>query len=257
MDWVEPFYSQGGRWWGAAEWGIGPEHGARADAVERLAGGAPKAVLELGAGYGATAAVLADRGHTVTAVELSPVRAGYARRHAEHRPRMTVVEGDFYAPDVGGGYDLVGYWNGFGVGEDADQRRLLRRIASDWLRPGGWALVTVFSPAFWIRQAGREWHRPAGPAEGYPADLTQARDFDPVGGRFVDRWWPTGAPERAIDQHIRCYTPADLLLLLEGTGLALAHAEVDGQPLDVAKRHAATSPLWDAYEYLAVLIPAG
>jgi SAM-dependent methyltransferase len=243
MDWVEPFYSQGGRWWGAAESGIDAEAGARADAVARLCGSAPLSVLELGAGYGATAAALADRGHTVVAVELSPVRADYARRHAQDRLRMTVVEGDFYALDVGGGYDLVGYWNGFGVGTDADQRRLLRRIGSEWLRPSGRALVTVFSPAYWIRQAAREWHKPARPADGYPADLTQARDFDPVGNRFVDRWWPTGAPERVIAQTVRCYGPADLLLLLEGTGLSLVRAEVAGQPFDPAQRSTAAHPL--------------
>jgi SAM-dependent methyltransferase len=222
-------------------------------AVERLCGAPPLSVLELGAGYGAAAAVLADRGHRVTAVELSPVRADYARRHASARPTMTVVEGDFYALDVGRGYDVVGYWNGFGVGTDADQRRLLRRIAGDWLRPGGRALVTVFSPWFWARQAGRVWHKPARPEAGYAHDLTQARDFDPVRCRFVDRWWPTGTPGQAIAQDLRCYSPADLRLLLEGTGLALRRTEVDGQPLDPDQPHTVAGPLWDAYEYLAVL----
>jgi SAM-dependent methyltransferase len=253
LEWVEPFYSQGGRWWGPAEARIGADAVARADDLERLTGSEPKRILELGAGYGATAAVLAERGHEVVAVELSPVRAEYARRFAAERPAMRTVEGDFYALDFGNEFDLVCYWNGFGVGTDADQRRLLRRISSEWLRPSGRALVTVFSPWFWAREAGRSWHRAAAPEHGYATDLTQARDFDPVRGRFVDRWWPTGAPDRAIAQNVRCYTPVDLLLLLEGTGLALERTEIGGEPIDPERPHTTENRLWDVHEYLTVL----
>src|SRR5690349_473491 len=136
-------------------------------------------ILEPGAGYGATAAVLAERGHCVTAIELSPVRADYARRFAETRPTLTVAEGDFFILDVGRGFDALVYWNGFGVGTDADQRRLLRRIADEWLQPDGKALVTAFSPWYWAQEAGKVTHKPARPDVGYAYDLTESRDFDP------------------------------------------------------------------------------
>jgi hypothetical protein len=106
---------------------------------------------------------------------------------------------------------------------------------------------------YWAREAGKVYDRPAAPEHGYAHDLTQARDFDPVGCRFVDRWWPADAPERALAQTIRCYSPADLLLLLEGTGLALVGAEVRGQPIDPSQPHTAACPLWGAHEYRAVL----
>jgi len=44
-----------------------------------------------------------------------------------------------YDVDIGGPFDAVCYWDGFGIGDDQDQRRLLRRIAG-WLAPDGRAL---------------------------------------------------------------------------------------------------------------------
>ena len=50
---------------------------------------------------------------------------------------------------------------------------------------------------------------------------------------------------------------ADLLLLLEGTGLRLKRAEVDGQPLRWDTDEVVTGgPLMHAYCYLAQFIPA-
>ena len=57
---------------------------------------------------------------------------------------------------------------------------------------------------------------------------------------------------------LSCYTPADFLLLLDGTGLALGRIEVDGQVLDVEADAITTSgPLMEAYSYLVQLIVAG
>lgn len=42
------------------------------------------------------------------------------------------------------------------------------------------------------------------------------------------------SPENALAQSIRCYTPVDLNLLLEGTGLYLDHIEIEGQAVEIA-----------------------
>ena len=66
-----------------------------------------------------------------------------------------------------------------------------------------------------------------------------------------------GANRRAgkrAAQTIRCYTPADFLLLLEGTGLALKHIEVDGQALDLNANNITTAgALMQAWCYLVQL----
>jgi len=184
-------------------------------------------------------------------MQRSPLRAAFARDLAAE-PRtgpMAVIEGDFYAEDIPGPFDVVGYWDGFGVGGDADQRRLLRRVASEWLGPGGSMLVDVYNPFAWARLAGQE-HLDE------EINAMQARDFDPAGCRFIDRWWPAGDESRPVAQSIRCYTPADFLLLVEGTGLAVRSLEVDGQRVDaMAGGRGMDGPLADALRYLAHLGP--
>jgi len=78
--------------------------------------------------------------------------------------------------------------------------------------------------------------------------------FDPLHGRWIDEWIPVATLEKALAQTIRCYTPSDLLLLLEGTHLGIRRVEVDGQELDVkANTISTSSPLMNAWCYLVQL----
>lgn len=246
-DWVEPFYTQKSAWFGPS--GILEHHRARADTIARLCGSPPLRVLELGAGAGGSAAATARLGYEVTAVELSPLRAAYARElAAESGPgTVAIAEGDFFTVDLDGPFDVVVYWDGFGVGDDDQQRALLRRIGDVWLRPHGSALIDVFSPWAWARAAGRE-------TVDAELDLVQQLDFDWLACRFVDSWRPTSDPSQVITQSIRCYTVADLELLLDGTGLEIDTVEVAGAALEREREHLVSSPLENAWSYLAKLV---
>jgi SAM-dependent methyltransferase len=251
MDWIVPFYGFKSAQLGPT--GIFDSHRRRAAQVARLAGAGPRRVLELGAGAGGTAAALADLGHEVVAVELTPIRARFARELAAepHAGRLAVVEADYFAVQLDGRFDVVGHWDSFGMGTDADQRRLLRRVASDWLAPGGCALFDVFNPFWWAHHSGEVLeHRDWG--------LMQRRGFDPVASRFLDAWWPIGDEDRALAQSVRCYTPADLPLLLEGTGLALRRIEIKGEQVD-AETAAGRMIHWQAEieSYLVQLVHDG
>lgn len=238
VDWVQHFYSTRSRWFGPT--GIFPEHRARAADLERLCGPGPKHVLELGAGSGGTAAAMADLGHTVVALELSPVRAAFARELAVSRPRVTVVEGDFHTATVPGPFDVVCYWDGFGVGADADQLRLLRRVRAAWLGPHSVMLLDVFSPAYWVGRAGEierietVWRLVSGEVRTVRLDVPMiARyGFDPGSCRFLTEWWPDGHEDETIRETVRCYAPGEFVELLIGTGLAADRFEVDGKPFD-------------------------
>ncbi|MFI6173119.1 class I SAM-dependent methyltransferase [Nocardia sp. NPDC051052] len=247
MDWVKVFFETAPMWWGPQT--VQESDRERAASIARLAGGGVERVLELGAGSGTTAVVTADLGYSVVAVELSSVRARQAReRAAEVDGRdLRIVEGDFYQVELDGQFDCVVYWNGFGIGSDAEQRTLLRRVSGEWLRPGGTMIVDVFSPWKWARVAGELDH------EEYVVDLANFNDYDPITSRFSDRWWPVDKESEALDQFGRCYTPADLLLLVEGTGLAVERMELDGAELRTDQRYSTAHPLWDAWEYQAVL----
>jgi SAM-dependent methyltransferase len=258
MDWVQPYYTRAGEYWGPT----GPDQTSlnRAATLTRLCGPGPHRVLELGAGSGEAAAAMADAGHSVVAIEFSPTRAEYMRATAEGR--FTALEADFYKADLDREFDVVCYWDGFGVGSDADQRRLLKRIADEWLKPGGYALIDVFSPFRWVKENGQVWDLD----RNHPSHRYKQRrsfDYDPVNSRFLDTWCPiddaTGEPidSMAITQKIRCYTPADLDMLLEGTGLKITSLEIAGNAFD---RHSldetSVHPLWSAWSYLALLTAA-
>ena len=180
------------------------------------------------------AALMADDGHHVVAVELSPIYANYAREHLK-TPRigtLEIIEADFYTVELAGRFDVVCYWDGFGVGSDADHRCLLQRIARHWLAPNGYVLMDVFSPIKPARDANTTVQ--LDPLDGVPELVKMNRrcHFDPLNCRWIDEWEPVDAPDQALAQTVRCYTPVDFLLLLEGTHLTLKHLEVDGEALD-------------------------
>ncbi|SHF83265.1 Methyltransferase domain-containing protein [Streptoalloteichus hindustanus] len=256
VDWVREFYSTTGSWWARADARLGERDWRRVGLLREHAGGEPKRVLELGSGYGTTAVATAKAGHEVTAVEISD-RADHLGDFADDvRPgSLTVHKADFFEVDLPGSFDVVCYWNGFGVGTDADQRRLLTRIAAEWLRPGGLALVDVFNPLVWARWDGDEEHKLPDVAAGYDHELWQRTAFDPVTCTAIDTWWEAANPERKISQALRCYTPADLSLLLAGTGLALTGITVGDRAFPPAPHPGLRALLQEHHEYLAVLRP--
>jgi SAM-dependent methyltransferase len=244
MDWVERFYARQHAWIAAAGY-EDPE--MVAGRVAALAGLAPPPgrVLELAAGDGATAVALARAGYAVVAVELLPEAIAPAREAARALPSgaLDVRVGDMYEVEIHGQFDVVAYWDGFGIGTDADQRRLLRRIAG-WLAPNGHAVIDIFTPWYWADAAGRELA--VGPAR-------RRYGFDPDGCRMLDAWWLDRAPETTVTQSLRCYSPADLALLLEGTGLGLAAVEPGGCWDVDAETWEPRAPLERAMTFAAIL----
>jgi hypothetical protein len=118
--------------------------------------------------------------------------------------------------------------------------------------------MDVYSPVCPARDAGTERRLP--PLKGVPGSVEMINrcHFDPLHSRWIDEWIPVPEPAKALAQTVRCYTPPDLLLLLEGTHLVMKHIEVDGQELDVKANAITTSCLlMNAWCYLVQLIPDG
>ena len=248
VQWVRGFYERQYDWagwrnrWADVDSSVTDP---RVDAVRRLAGSGPKRVLELGSGTGTTAANLAHAGHDVVAIELLPDLAENAGRLAREvkAGSLRAVAGDFYEVEVEGPFDVVAYFDGFGIGSDEDHRRLLRRIAS-WLHRSGHALVDVLTPWYWATAAGSEEEFPPGTGVRY------RDDFDVAESRMTERMWRNGREDEAVTQSIRCYSPADLRLLVEGTGLALTDVE-----WYVDQRYGEQCRARDAMLFLARLSP--
>ncbi len=253
QPWARDFYAKQNEWADVSRDPITDMHCRNADLVQRLAGGRIGRVLELGAGGGQNAAALADLGYSVTAVELVPSVAQNALELAA-RPRkgqLRVIVGDFYEVELAERFDIVCYWDGFGVGSDDDQQRLLRRIVG-WLVPDGFAFIEVYTPWYWSGiarsgMAGRETQF---------GGVCRRYDFDANGSRMLDTWWPVGRETEAATQSLRCYSPADLQLLLKDTGLSLESVEPRGAYDPARDRFVEDAPLEESMQYLAKFVPA-
>ncbi|MFN8443522.1 MAG: class I SAM-dependent methyltransferase [Caldilineaceae bacterium] len=245
MDWSLEFYTKQNQWSGVYEAPINEDHRRKAGWIEELTGSGHRRVLELGAGGGQVAAAMAALGHEVVAVEQVVPLVQHAQRLAAEgiNGKLSVIQGDFYTVMLEGTFDVVCYYDGFGVGSDADQRRLLNRVAG-WLSLHGTALIEVTTPWYAASVDGRGWQ--VGGAE-------RRYSFAADGCRWNDSWWPIDQPEQKVQQSLRCYSPADLRLLLEPTGLRLEQVKPGGTVDWEAGKWLPSVPLERAMSYLAVL----
>lgn len=247
MNWVKSFYSKQYEWGNLFASGVADYHHQKASQVKGLAGPSKKRILELGSGGGENALAMASLGHDVVAVELvgSAVENGRSLAKELNISNIEFIHGNFYEVDFADRFDLVCYWDGFGVGTDDEQHKLLKRI-HDWLKPDGCSLIDVYTPWYASYTAGIE--------VPINKDTTRRYDFDGDQCRWLDSWWPTGDKEQAVTQSLRCYSPADLRQLLCGTGLILENYDVGGA-MDWEKgEYQEKAPLKKAMYYTAKLI---
>ncbi len=245
MDWAAEFYEQQDRLGQVYSGPVAEYHHQKAAEVTARLGSSGKQVLELGAGGGQAAFALAQQGHEVTALEIVSRAAAHAQALARGLTQgsLTVLNADFFTVTLEDEFDAVCYWDGFGIGSDAEQRHLPRRTAL-WLKSEGVALVDVCTPWYWASVAGTE-HSDVG--------YTRRYSFDADGCRMLDTWWDPQQPDARVTQFLRCYSPADLRLLLEGTGLVLQEVHSGGMFDQVAREFRPDVPLEQAMSYLAVL----
>ncbi len=145
-NWVKAFYDSAAEWWGES-WYDGENLPYRLDRVEHFVGPAPKNLLELGAGTGETAAFLAAAGYRVTALDISEKNYVLLCTIARKYPGVTAILGDYFTASIPGKFDGVCLVENFGMGADLEQRGLLRRIAAEWLVPGGVVIMDVYHPS--------------------------------------------------------------------------------------------------------------
>ena len=215
MEWVKEFYDKQFEMMvsqGMSE--PGKYHEETLKKVEKLAGREFNSILELGAGGGEFAATAAKEGYSVTAVELVPSRIENAKRLKEQmgiNDRLTIIEGSFYEVELNQQFDLVCYLDGFGIGEDEDQLKLLQRMSS-WLKPEGIILMDVYMPWYWSKSAGQEMEI---------GKALRRYDFDFQKKRMLDTWFEAGKSSPSVTQSLKCYAPDELEKLLASTDLKI------------------------------------
>jgi len=245
MDWVRPFYEKQHLWSNVYAGDIQAWHRDKAKSILLPDHKPPYRILELGCGGGQMAVSLAALGHDVVAIDMNSDAILNARRLAAAQPniRISLIEGDFYSFNPGGPFDVICYFDGFGIGTDAAQQRLLHRVSS-WLSTEGRAFIEIYTPWYWANVAGTvvEW-----------PDASRRYAFDNAESRLVDTWWKTGYPDTAVTQSLRCYSPEDLEGLLAGVGLRLIDLLPGGSYDHETQTYHPTALLEDAMQFMAVL----
>ena len=166
-------------------------------------------VLDLGAGTGVLARALAKQGIQMTTVELVPELVEFAK--ARSTDLITSHCGDFYTINLPLQYDVVSYFDGFGVGTDEEQLRLLTRI-SKWMKDEGCAVIDIYQPVYWQKVSGREMR---------VDQAFRIYDYEVETKRMLDSWWHPDYPDDVVTQSLRCYTVQEITDLCEQADLQI------------------------------------
>lgn len=219
-DWIKSFYDAAVEWWGES-WYDGENLRRRLDIVKKYASDTDKRILELAAGTGETAGYFCDNGYLVLAVDISHRNIELMTKIQIEKPNLRIAEGDFLNVAIDEQFPTICLFESFGLGSDKEQKQLLRRVNDEWLIPNGILILDVYHPFGPIRASGtkQELER----LENIPGsvDMTEYSFYDPVKSRWIDIWEPKNNKKSKKIQSIRCYTPADFILLAEGSGLAI------------------------------------
>lgn len=231
VDWIKSFYDSAADWWGES-WYNGENLQGRLQVVQQYGSQDDKRILELAAGTGETAAYLCDHGYSVTAVDTSKRNIAFLCEIKKSRSLLRVVEGDFLKVRIEEKFSTICMFEAFGMGSDQDQKKLLKKIRKNWLQEGGVFILDVYHPFGPIRAAGQK--RILDRLEDIPGSvaMTEYSYYDGIKDRWIDVWEPIHDKESARIQSIRCYSPADLILLLYGTGLVVQKIVYRGQEID-------------------------
>ena len=154
-------------------------------------------VLELGAGNGQLSNAIASQGFEVTTVELVQELVQFAKDNSS--APVNILCGDFYELNINESFDCILYIDGFGVGEDEDQLRLLNRIYN-WLNKDGYALIDIYEPNYWRQVYKGEI------VLNDDATVFRMYDFDEQTTRFTDTWWHKNHAVEKYTQSLKCYS---------------------------------------------------
>jgi SAM-dependent methyltransferase len=221
MYWVKDFYSRQEELSGVYSVPVDDSHRRRANRVTKLIGSDSGVILELGAGGGQNAAALAMLGFDVTAVDIADCNIANINKLIQQHDlqNLSAIHGNFYELDFSDSFfDVICYFDGFGIGTDEDQIRLLN-LMKKWLKPDGTVLIDIYSPYNGCNMHGSQMNF---------GECSRQYNFDSVNCRLLDTWWSNANPDSTVTQNLRCYSPADLKLLLSYAGMSLNNIYPNG-----------------------------
>lgn len=237
-QWVIPFYKKQFEWLRDVEEEMASYLQQSADKIEEQIGVTFESMLDIGAGVGSIARVLDARGIAMTTLELVPELVETARIRS---PKSVDIHmGDFYTYTFSKQFDVVSYFDGFGIGTDNDQLTLLKRM-KDWVKDDGSLLIDIYHPDYWRTMAA-----------GQKMKIDNAEriySFDEGNCRLVDSWWHAEHPEDIVAQSLRCYTINEISAMCEKAQLTIVGI-FPGGAMDFDKwAYIETAPLSSCLSY--------
>lgn len=210
LDWVDSFYRFQNTYF-EVYLGDLTDHDQRRTSLIQHYFPKGSTVLELGGGGGQTACLLSQNGFDVTMVEIQQQSVQHAEvLMQKYATSWEVVLGDFYEVDINEQFDVICYFDSFGIGSDDDQIRLLSRI-QHWLKDDGMAFVEVGNKTFWRDIAfGRSFN--LGPA-------IRTYDYDFENDILMDTWMLNAPGRQTNIQQLRCYSTHEMDDLLMKSNL--------------------------------------
>ncbi|HEY9291393.1 MAG TPA: class I SAM-dependent methyltransferase [Microlunatus sp.] len=164
-----------------------------------------QSVLDLASGWGQLSRTMADRGATVTAVELSPSFVERAIKIENDRPTEIRYNcGDVTSTDWWDGTPFDGAVCNMAL-MDVDDLDAGLRTAATVIKPGGWFTITLLHPCF----------------PGDPDDPSTLPSWPPDGGYAAEGWWTTretgvrghvGANHRMLSSYLNAVVNAGFVL---------------------------------------------
>ena len=146
----------------------------------------------------------------MTTLELVPELVEAARRRSPNQ--STFMKGDFYTYTFSKQFDVVSYFDGFGIGTDDDQLTLLKRM-KNWVKDDGSLLIDIYNPIYWRTIAAGQTMK--------IDDAERVYSFDEENCRMIDSWWHKEHPEEIVTQSLRCYTIDEISTMCEKAGLTI------------------------------------
>lgn len=190
----------------------------------------PMQALDLAAGPGRHAIVLAQRGFNVTAVDLSPTLLGVAERGA-HEAGVTIefVRSDMREIDFTDRFDLVlQLFTSFGYFEDRSDDALVLQRVRGAIRDGGYYALDLINEQHLRRTLVRENLRALG-------NLMVREERRITEGRIEKTITiPHGDGRRQFMESVRLYSPETIDCMLRSAGFepALWFGDYSGAPYD-------------------------
>jgi len=187
-------------------------------ALERLCPLTPGArLLDLACGTGRHSVPLAERGHRVTGLELSPLYVQKARERAARKGvEVEFVQQDMRALDYQGEFDgVLCMFNSFGYFDASDNRRVLQLVRRA-LKPGGWLFLDVLDHGHISRNQhdGRT-------VQGSGFILFETSRVENGVNIVYQRLTRPNLPVQEQTVALTIYTPGELQALLEECGFEL------------------------------------